>query len=141
MKFWDTSAVVSLLIEEPATAIARKLVDGDPGIVVWWGTRTECISAISRRRREGFFTAKSEREARDVLAAVASAWSEILPSEQLRLRAERLLSVHSLRAADALQLAAALVWSRGDTSAHVVVSMDERLRDAVGREGFEVLPP
>jgi predicted nucleic acid-binding protein len=51
-----------------------------------------------------------------------------------------LLAVHALRAADAFQLAAALLWSRGDTGAHTVVSFDERLREAGRREGFQVLP-
>ncbi|MFN8640505.1 MAG: hypothetical protein U0802_02130 [Candidatus Binatia bacterium] len=68
--------------------------------------------------------------------SLAGAWSEVLPSEAVRERGERLLSVHPLRAADAFQLAAALVWSRGATTTHAVVSFDERLRDAAHREGF-----
>ena len=51
-----------------------------------------------------------------------------------------LLGVHPLRAADAFQLAAALIWSRGETSSHAVVSYDERLRAAASGEGFAVLP-
>jgi hypothetical protein len=93
-----------------------------------------------RRRREGQLNAAREGRARRVLAALAGAWSEVLPSEQLRDRSERLLAVHPLRAADAFQLGAALVWSRGQTAAHVFVSLDERLRLAAGREGFRVLP-
>jgi uncharacterized protein len=58
----------------------------------------------------------------------------------VRARAERLLAVHGLRAGDALQLAAALLWSRGETGAHTVVALDDRLRGAALREGFVVLP-
>lgn len=58
----------------------------------------------------------------------------------MRQRAERLLSVHSLRAADAFQLAAALLWSRDDTTSHVVVAFDERLRESARREGFLIAP-
>jgi len=65
----------------------------------------------------------------------------VLPSESLRQRSERLLSVHALRAADAFQLAAALLWARGDTARHALVTLDERLRDAAGREGFRLEPP
>jgi len=140
VRFWDTSAVVPLCVVEPATPQVRRLADADPSLVVWWGTRTECVSALSRRRRDGQLAAQAEQRARRVLSVLAAEWSELLPSEPLRLRAERLLGVHALRAADALQLAAALVWARGDTATHMLVSFDERLREAARREGFQVVP-
>jgi predicted nucleic acid-binding protein len=140
VKFWDTSAIVPLCVAEPATPQVRELVDTDQSLVVWWATRTECVSAFARRRRDGHLSAQAERRARHVLAAIAAEWSEVLPSESLRLRGERLLAVHPLRAADAFQLAAALLWSRGDTATHAIVSFDERLREAASREGFHVLP-
>ena len=140
MRFWDTSAVVPLCVVEPATPQVRRLADADPSLVVWWGTRTECVSALARRRRDGQLAAQAEQRARRVLSALAAEWSEVLPSEPLRLRAERLLGVHALRAADALQLAAALLWARGETVIHTVVSFDERLREAARREGFQVVP-
>ena len=140
MRFWDTSAVVPLCVVEPATPQVRRLADADPSLVVWWGTRTECVSALARRRRDGQLAAQAEQRARRVLSVLAAEWSELLPSEPLRRRAERLLGVHALRAADALQLAAALLWARGDTATHAVVSFDERLREAARREGFQVVP-
>lgn len=140
MTFWDTSAVVPLCVIEPATIRLRALLDADSSIVVWWATRTECISALARRRRDGQLGATAEQNGRRVLAALASAWSEVLPNESLRLRAERLLAVHTLRAADAFQLAAALLWSRGETAIHAIVSLDDRLREAATREGFQLLP-
>jgi uncharacterized protein with PIN domain len=140
VRFWDTSAVVPLCVVEPATPQVRQLVAHDPSLVVWWATRTECISALTRRRRDGHLSAQTEQRARRALSALAAEWSEVLPSDPLRLRSERLLAVHALRAADAFQLAAALLWSRGDTGAHAVVSFDERLREAARCEGFQVLP-
>lgn len=140
MKFWDTSAIVPLCISEPATAQARRLADADSSLVVWWATRTECVSALARRRRDGHLTPAVEQRARGALSALAGSWSEVLPSETLRARGERLLAVHPLRAADAFQLAAALLWSRGRTGAHAFVSFDEQLREAAGREGFQILP-
>jgi len=140
VRFWDTSAVVPLCVVEPATPQVRRLADADPSLVVWWGTRTECVSALARRRRDGQLAAQAEQRARRVLSVLAAEWSELLPSEPLRRRAERLLGVHALRAADALQLAAALLWARGDTATHAVVSFDERLREAARREGFQVVP-
>jgi len=58
----------------------------------------------------------------------------------VRARAARLLSLHPLRAADALQLAAALVWCRERTAEAPFVCLDDRLRLAAAREGFRVLP-
>jgi len=140
VRFWDTSAIVPLCVIEPATPEVRRLAERDPSLVVWWTTRTECISALARRRRDGQLGGQAEQRARRVLAALAATWSEVLPSEPLRLRSERLLAVHVLRAAAAFQLAAALLWSRGETATHAVVSFDERLREAARREGFSVLP-
>ena len=62
----------------------------------------------------------------------------VLPGEELAATALRLLASHPLRAADALQLAAALVWARGRPSGHELVSLDERLRTAATLEGFVV---
>jgi hypothetical protein len=140
VRFWDTSAVVPLCVSEPATGEVRQLVGADPSLVVWWGTRIECVSALARLRRHRKLAPGVERRARRVLSALAGEWSEVLPTEALRERAERLLAVHSLTAADALQLAAALVWSRGGTSGHEIVSFEGRLRAAAEREGFDLLP-
>ena len=140
MKFWDTSAVVPLCVAEPATSRVRAIAARDPSLVVWWATRTECLSAFARLRRERTLPASTVTRAERTLMALAREWSEVLAGEGLRSRAERLLGVHPLRAADAFQLAAALVWSRGETRLHTLVSLDERLREAGEREGFQVLP-
>ena len=140
MRFWDTSAVVPLCVSEPATRRLRELASADPSLVVWWGTRIECVSALARLRRERKLAPAVERRARRVLDALVGEWSEVLPTEALRERAERLLGVHSFTTADALQLAAALVWSRGETRDHQIVSFDQRLRVAAEREGFDLLP-
>lgn len=140
MRYWDTSAVVPLLVAESATADVRRLLDADPAMVVWWATRTESVSALARQVRDGGLGASAETQARAVLDALAAAWSEVVPSEGLRHRAERLLRVHPLRAADAFQLSAALLWSRGRTAGRELISLDDRLREAAGREGFRILP-
>jgi predicted nucleic acid-binding protein len=58
------------------------------------------------------------------------------PSQEVRDQARRVLRVHPLRAADALQLAAALVWK-----GRHFVCFDQRLREAAQREGFRLFPP
>ncbi|MBI4862877.1 MAG: type II toxin-antitoxin system VapC family toxin [Candidatus Riflebacteria bacterium] len=140
MYFWDTSAILPILVHEPMSPVVESLARGDPALAVWWATRTECVSALARRARDGALDVKSETEARRVLSALAGAWSEVLPTDPLRTTAERLLSVHTLRAADALQIAAALQWCRGNPSNAGFVCLDSRLRDAARKEGFTVLP-
>lgn len=62
------------------------------------------------------------------------------PIPEVRDRALALLSKHDLRAADALQLSAAVtVASR--QGAMDFVCLDERLCDAARSEGFRTLPP
>lgn len=140
MKFWDTSAVVPLCVQEPDSTVVREILVEDASMVVWWGTHTECISSLTRRMREGGMTHGDQRAARHVLRSLADAWIEMQPNETLRATAERLLAVHPLRTADALQLAAAMLWCRQAPAGQNFVTFDQRLRDAGYREGFTVLP-
>jgi predicted nucleic acid-binding protein len=140
MKFWDSSAIIPLCLEEPSSKQVKGLAKKDEDLIVWWGTGVECISAMARRRREGGLTRQAERGAGVALSALATEWSEVQPTDSVRNRAVRLLMVHALRAADALQLAAALVWIEEDTSGAEFVCLDQNLRAAAQLEGFVVLP-
>lgn len=140
MKFWDTSAIVPLCVDEPSSSTVKAILSDDSAVVVWWATRTECTSALMRQTREGGLGTAGERQARNVLGTLAKAWTEVQPSETLRGTAERLLAVHPLRAADAFQLAAALQWCERQTADKTVVSFDARLRTAAYKEGFVLLP-
>ena len=64
----------------------------------------------------------------------------IQPTDHVRERAEQLIAVYPLRAADALQLAAALTWCENQPWNERFVCLDKRLRDAARKEGFSVLP-
>lgn len=139
MRFWDASAIVPLLVAEPASDGMLGLLDADPELLVWWGTPVECVSALARREREGALAAASVTQAVERLRAVAAAWQEVLPGDLVRAAAQRLLRVHPLRAADALQLAAAVVAAEHDAATLPFVCLDERLAEAAAREGFPIL--
>lgn len=139
MNFWDASAVVPLLNAETATPVLREVFRRDPDMLVWWGTGIECISAISRREREGVLSDAAAREALLRLDALALAWKEVEPSDLVRATARRLLRVHPLRAADGLQLAAAAVAAESEPSSLSLLSLDDRLVAAARREGFTVV--
>jgi len=136
--FWDTSALVPLLVVEPESERALALARRDGALVVWWGSSVECASALARLEREHRLKSAEVDAARDVLSTLRSAWTEVLPSDAVRTHAERLLLRHPLRAADALQLAAALTWAQGSPTSHAFASYDERLRAAARGEDFRL---
>jgi len=139
MRFWDTSALVPLLLEQEATKEVEEFLAQDPDIAAWWGTSVECRSAAARLRREERLTVGEEDRVLELLDVLQSSWLEILPSEEVRNAGQRLLRVHALTAADALQLAAATVWA-GLSGRAEFVTYDERLALVARLEGFRVLP-
>jgi hypothetical protein len=108
-------------------------------MVAWWGTVVECASAFARERRAQRLSSAGEGQARRVLSSLAEAWTQVEASDDVRAAALRLLALHPLRSADALQLAAALVWADYRPRGLAFVSLDERLCAAATAEGFEVV--
>jgi predicted nucleic acid-binding protein len=141
VRFWDSSALAALLLPEERTGAALALLDEDPEVAAWWGTPVECASAVSRAERNGRLGAAAAATVLDRLDRAQENWSEVLPSESLRRTARRLLRVHPLRAADSLQLAAALAISEGSGPPVTFVTLDGRLAEAARREGLPVLVP
>jgi len=140
LRFWDSSAVIPLLISEPKTRVATALLRADRDCWVWWATRTECLSGLHRRRRAGELDTAQVAAAAQRLLRFDQVAAVVLPSEAIRSRADRLVGIHPLRAADALQLAALLAASEERTAELPFVTLDDRLADAARKEGFPVLP-
>ena len=140
MRFWDSSALLPLFSEEKFSDIVANLLSEDPDIMVWWDTWTECSVAISRLKREDKLTETAEENARANLDGLYTDLQETEPTNELRLLAMLVSKTHPLKAADCLQLAAALRWCEGDTNGAGFVCLDNRLRRAAEDEGFRVLP-
>lgn len=141
MKFWDSSAVVLLLVPEVMSGSVQRLYEDDPVMAAWWATEIECTSAIARRQRLGQLPEDVVTEAFVRLKALREGWHEVEPGEELRESAKRLLRVHDLRTADALQLAAAVYVAEARPSTLEFVSLDDRLLAAARREGFPTTKP
>lgn len=139
MKFWDSSAIVPLLLAEASTPTVQAIAAQDSSMLVWWATEVECASALARLERDGRIDATVAAQAFERMARLAAGWYEVDPSESVREAAVRFLRVHQLRAADALQLAAAFAASERRPSQLEVVTLDERLAGAARREGFVVI--
>ena len=141
MKFWDSSAVIPLLVPEVMSGSMQRLYADDPVIAAWWATEIECTSAIARRQRLGQLPENVATEGFVRLKALREGWHEVEPGEELRESAKRLLRVHDLRTADALQLAAAVYVAEAHPSTLEFVSLDDRLLAAARREGFPTTKP
>lgn len=137
MKFWDASAIVPLLVAEESTRRLQALAAKDSAMLVWWGSAVECISALARLERDGALS--SPTLALQRLQQLSAGWHEIDPSDEIRETAARFLRVHPLRAADALQLAAAFAAAERRPASLEIVTLDDRLADAARKEGFALL--
>jgi predicted nucleic acid-binding protein len=138
LRFWDSSAILPLIVAEASTDRVQAIAVGDPAMCVWWGTEIECVSAVARLEREDALAGAATMAALERLDALVEAWNEVQPVAAVRATARRLLRVHPLRAADALQLAAAIVAAEGVPASLDLVTLDERLAVAARREGFVV---
>jgi predicted nucleic acid-binding protein len=130
---------VPLLVSEVTTEGLEAVLDGDPTMLVWWMSEVECESAVSRLERDGELSEASAHQARERLDTLTAQWNEVQPVQSIRTTARRLLRTHRLRAADSLQLAAAMIASEGDPASIEIVVLDERLTEAARREGLTVL--
>jgi uncharacterized protein len=127
------------MVWEPTSRALRRLHLDGTGILVWWATEVECASAIARLERREMLDAGALAESLARLEAVVENWQEIGPTARIRDTARRLVRTHDLRAADALQLAAAHAAAEGRPSTLEVVTLDERLREAASKEGFRLI--
>ena len=141
MRFWDSSSIIPLCVDEQHSEIVKEIAKKDGELAAWWGTTIECSSAFARIRRENRISLDEEHLLRSKLDILAGYWGEISPSEEVKIVARRLLLRHPLRAADSLQLAAAMVWAANRPEGFEFVCLDKRLREAAQIEGFTVLPP
>ena len=139
MQYWDTSAIVPLVVAEPASARVRSWASRDAAIVTWAWTRVEVVSALERRARDGHLVPAQRREALARFGQLFDAWDEVTDLLAVRTRAIQFLARHTLRAADAAQLAAALLVSEDDPASITFVCLDGRLAEAAEREGFSVV--
>jgi uncharacterized protein len=136
--FWDSSALVPLCVHEASSRQAQShLRKWMP--VVWWGSVIEVHSAIARLHRSGRLKDVEKQGALARLDLLSRGWREILPGDPLRDLANRLLDTHELRAADSLQLAAALTWCQQRPARRAFVCGDEHLSRAAESAGFSVL--
>lgn len=140
MIFWDSSGFVPLLFAEKESEYCIQTLSRDREILIWCLTKVEIASALSRRRREGALQTEQHQRVKKRLQLLIESAYQVSALEKTKSRALRLLEVHPLRAADACQLAAALVASQEDPERLAMICFDQRLKQAAMLEGFVVNP-
>ena len=108
MRFWDSSAIIPLLVEEPTTGSMTAYYQAQPEMVAWWSSTLECASALARLEREGHLDTASATQAFVQLQSLHATWNEIQPLDIVRATAQRLVRVHPLRAAN--RFSSELLW-------------------------------
>jgi predicted nucleic acid-binding protein len=140
VRFWDSSAIIPLVIEERTSSDAEAWLREDDDVVVWALTSIEVVSALERRVREGTLGERDALAAEDLAFDLLEGAHEVRAVDAARAVAIRLLRTHALRSADAMQLAAALLWVDGTAAGALLHTLDRRLGMAALREGFRVMP-
>jgi predicted nucleic acid-binding protein len=140
MKFWDSSAIVPLVVNEEETDYCLKTLSHDQEMLIWCLSRLEVMSALCRQVRDKTFSDTEFQKAKTRMNDLIERAYEVKAIEKVKQRALRLLEVHPLRAADACQLASALVASQEDPGRLTIVCFDQRLKKAAIKEGFVVNP-
>jgi len=134
--FWDASALVPLCVEQRITPSVASLYKSYR-VVVWWATSVEIASALARLVRTREISSSEWAKARQVAVALADEWSVVQPSDVLRNQATQLVERYDLKAADAMQLAAALDWCEDSPRGEVFLTADQKLRQAAVLSGFD----
>src|SRR5690242_18032218 len=130
--FWDTSAIIRICVPCQASSQAKVLLRTHAP-VVWWAARVEIRSALERLRADGNISVAGYVASRQRLDLLLPSWREIQPTDLACAQLERF----RLRASDALQLAAALAWSKQKPKQRLFVCNDRKLSHAAKQAGFE----
>lgn len=94
-------------------------------------------SVFERLLRMGQLTVPEHAAAGVRLEKLRLGWRELQPTEALRSQADTFLMNYPLKAADALQLAAAWMWCSGEPQSYIFISGDAQLLEAARQVGFQ----
>lgn len=140
MRFWDSSALVPLLVVQATSAQVDAWLGQDAELAVWTLTPVELTSALMRLARDGAIEEVAAHHAEARIDELLASCHVVIDTEAVKSQSRRLLRVHRLRAADAMQLGAAWEWAAGRPAGRVFHTLDARLGAAARREGFQVIP-
>ena len=119
--YFDTSAIVPLLIDEPATARCTTVWNGASVVVSSAITYVETHAALAQARRQSRLDDDSHRQALDGFAVIWKGVAAVPVTESLILHAAALSASQGLRGYDSVHCATARMTASGDRD-YVAVS-------------------
>jgi uncharacterized protein len=131
--YFDTSALVPLIVAELGSAAARELWDGASRVASVRLVYPEARAALAQARREGRLTARQLRPAVRALNDLYRQLDVVEVDETLAYHAGDLAEAHALRGYDAVHLAAAHWLEDADL---VLAAGDRALLAAASRLGL-----
>jgi uncharacterized protein len=134
VRFWDTSALIPILLDEDRSTIALSFMRTDSNVVVSFLTLVEIDSTLARRQA----SAQQRRDALELYASLRSIWTVIDDYKAIVHEARRVAQTHALRSGDAVQLASAVIGCR-PKGLIPFVCFDDELNAAAFAEGFPLL--
>jgi len=132
--FADSSALAKRYLADEQSERLDEVLQGATNLAVSVLCLPEIISALCRRRREGFVTKAQYEAVKSALESDFADTTVVQIIDEVALQSIRLLERHPLRASDAIQIASALVW-RADNFA----SADARQCAAAKSSGLDVI--
>lgn len=135
--YFDSSALVKLLLEEVGTDVAVELWDGCDAAVSSRLAYPEVRAALAASRRNRDLTASGLSDAEQVWEEFWAAMRPVELTGEVERDAGRLAGAHALRGADAVHLASALAVGDPDL---IVVAWDRRLHAGARAERLAVAP-
>ncbi len=137
LAFWDSSALLKLLVEELGTDVAVALWDGSARVVASRLSVPEMSAALAAAERGGRVDRARARVARNEWRRYLAALDVVEISAEIADHAAGLAVAHPLSGADAVHLATALALRHGEL---VLATWDRRLASAAAAEGLSVVP-
>lgn len=135
----ESSAILAWLLDEAAAPQVRRLLGAATIIVASDLTLIECDRVLLRAVALGEINEADSADRRAHLAAAASRWQVLHVAGEVVERARKPFTAEPIRTLDAIHLAAALT-ARAYLAGLGLLSLDDRVRSAGKRLGFELLP-
>jgi uncharacterized protein len=135
--YFDSSALVKLVLDEPGSPLAGELWDACDGALSSRLAYPEVRAALAASARNHDLDADELREAEQSWEEFWAATRKVELTPDVEQHAGQLARSHALRGADAVHLASALAVDDNDL---VVAVWDRRLHSGVLAAGVQVAP-
>jgi predicted nucleic acid-binding protein len=139
MLFWDSSALLAIILHESSAALLRPFLDEDPEVASSFITPLEIVSTIWRRQHADLFSLAQVQDVDQLYSVITKNWITLGDTRTIDV-ALRLVARQPLRTGDAIQLASALEVADREGVMLPFVTLDEELGAAARAEGLRVLP-